>query len=187
MVSLTWRHPITDAVPSEPAEIRTTWDAMSRLLFEPLRSVFLAAGETGTLGCERLAQWPTVAWDNRQGRITLAGDAAHPMTYRQYAPLRDPTVSLMRTSPDRGQGLSHAIHDAAYLGRVIEEHLVGGKALSEVIEGYEKELVERGHEAVVSSGQNSLMLADWARLRESPMFKMGLTRDGSGCKKPLAI
>lgn len=81
MSSYTWRddskNDITDAV-----EIRKIWDKWSDKLCEPLRAAFLAAPENSTLWCDRVGQWPTVAWDNRQGRVTLAGDAAHPMTYR---------------------------------------------------------------------------------------------------------
>lgn len=41
---------------------------------------------------------------------------------------------------------------------------------------YEKELVQRGHEAVVSSEMNSRMLLDWKQLKDSPMFRYGTTR-----------
>lgn len=34
----------------------------------------------------RLAYWPTKPWDGREGRVTLAGDAAHTMTYRKSLP-----------------------------------------------------------------------------------------------------
>lgn len=33
---------------------------------------------------------------------------------------------------------------------------------------------ERGKEAVISSGENSLMVHDWERLKQSPVFTMGL-------------
>ena len=39
---------------------------------------------------------------------------------------------------------------------------------------YEEEMQERGGAEVVSSGQNSLMVHDWERLKQSPMFTMGL-------------
>jgi 2-polyprenyl-6-methoxyphenol hydroxylase-like FAD-dependent oxidoreductase len=34
----------------------------------------------------RMSYWPTKPWDNRGGRVTLAGDAAHPMTFRKATP-----------------------------------------------------------------------------------------------------
>lgn len=83
---------------------------------------------------------------------------------------------ILRSSPrylDRGQGLNNAVHDAAYIGRALASVCNDGTALDEAICGYEKEVVERGHEAVVSSGENALMLVDWEKLRESPIFKAG--------------
>lgn len=66
------------------------------------------------------------------------------------------------------------MHDAAYMGRALKDICYDGKALKAAIDSYDMEVVERGHDAVISSGQNSLMLVDWARLRESPMFKYGV-------------
>lgn len=43
---------------------------------------------------------------------------------------------------------------------------------------YEDELVGRGHEAVVSSGQNSLMVHDWDRLMEAQIFRQGIVGAG---------
>lgn len=40
-----------------------------------------------------LTQWETEPWDNRNGRLTLAGDAAHPMTFRKL-PIPLETFSL---------------------------------------------------------------------------------------------
>lgn len=40
----------------------------------------------------RMSYWPTRPWDNRGGRVTLAGDAAHSMTFRE--PLRSVSPSL---------------------------------------------------------------------------------------------
>lgn len=31
----------------------------------------------------RLSSWTPEPWDNRNGTVTLAGDAAHPMTFRK--------------------------------------------------------------------------------------------------------
>jgi len=66
------------------------------------------------------------------------------------------------------------VHDAAYLGRALKDVSHDGNSLKMAINAYDKEVVERGHDAVISSGQNSMMLVDWSQLRESPMFKYGL-------------
>ena len=52
--------------------------------------------------------------------------------------------------------------------------------LSDAVAAYETELVERGREAVVSSGQNSMMVLDWAQLKNSPMFKQGPAGKANG-------
>lgn len=36
---------------------------------------------------------PETGWDNRNGRVTLSGDAAHSMTFRKYHHLNTPHVS----------------------------------------------------------------------------------------------
>lgn len=69
------------------------------------------------------------------------------------------------------------MHDAAYLCRALYEVYQGGKLLTDAISAYEREVVERGHNAVVSSGENSMMLVDWSQLSNSPMFKSGLAPD----------
>lgn len=65
-----------------PAEIRRVWDQYAESFAEPFRSALLSLPGDAVIWCERLAHWPTVQWENRGGRVTLAGDAAHPMTYR---------------------------------------------------------------------------------------------------------
>lgn len=75
---------------------------------------------------------------------------------------------------DRGQGLNNAIHDAARLGSALKEVCQEGTPLVDAIDVYEKEVVARGHEAVISSGQNSMMVTDWNQLKESPIFKVGV-------------
>lgn len=74
---------------------------------------------------------------------------------------------------DRGQGLNNAVHDAAYLGRALNDHCENGKPLTDVVAAYEAEVVERGNEAVLSSGGNSVMLHDWEQLMNSPLFQHG--------------
>ncbi|KAG8531886.1 uncharacterized protein KY384_003522 [Bacidia gigantensis] len=145
------RESLTDAI-----EIRKIWDDFSHKLASPLQDAFLSAAERSTLLTDRLGDWPTVTWDNWGGSVTLAGDAAHPMTYH------------------RGQGLNNAVHDAAYLGRALNSVCYEDKPLEEAIDVYEKEVVERGYAAVVSSTENSMMMVDWEKLKQSPLFKYGL-------------
>lgn len=64
--------------------------------------------------------------------------------------------------------------DAAYLCRALDEHCRGGKPITEVLARYEGEMQERGRAAVIDSGENSLMVHDWEKLKSSPVFTRGL-------------
>lgn len=66
-----------------PQEIRKAWDPHAEQFAEPFRSAMLSLSRDTVIWSERLAQWPTVKWENSRGPVTLAGDAAHPMTYRK--------------------------------------------------------------------------------------------------------
>lgn len=103
-------------------------------------------------------------WDNRGGRVTLAGDAAHPMTFQ------------------RGQGLNHAITDAGALrdGIVGAWPKAGGamqkEERAEIMGKYEDEMVRRAGEEVRLSAKNTQMLHDWEMVMNSPMVKSGLNQ-----------
>lgn len=150
-------HQLTD-----PAEIRKAWNEKSEQTAEPFRSALLSLPDDAVIWSERLAQWPTVAWDNKQGTVTLAGDAAHPMTYH------------------RGQGLNNAVHDAANLGRALNDYRANGTPHTDALACYEAEVVKRGREAVLSSGQNSVMVHDWGQLMDSPLFRHGSAAAAAG-------
>lgn len=50
---------------------------------EPFRSFFRGIPCGTKSWHSRLSYWKPVPWDNRGGLVTLAGDAAHPMTFRK--------------------------------------------------------------------------------------------------------
>lgn len=97
---------------------------------EPFRSAFEQIPEGTAVSCDDLVYWEPVAFDAHHGRVTLAGDAAHPMT------------------PQRGQGLNHAICDVANLLKQFCEVRDGIKGLEEAVESYATEMVSRGSEEV---------------------------------------
>jgi 2-polyprenyl-6-methoxyphenol hydroxylase-like FAD-dependent oxidoreductase len=53
-----------------------------RLFAEPFNALFQSMPEDSRSWHSRLSYWPTEAWDNCNGTLTLIGDAAHPMTFR---------------------------------------------------------------------------------------------------------
>ncbi|KAL4919273.1 hypothetical protein BDW62DRAFT_217114 [Aspergillus aurantiobrunneus] len=99
-------------------------------------------------------------WNNHNCRVTLAGDAAHPMTYQ------------------RGQGLNHAVTDAGKLFGAIQEFVSGRKTRAEAVGAYEEEMIARGGEEVRMSATNTEMVHDWQKVLQSPVIRNGLTRVG---------
>ncbi|KAF2192840.1 FAD/NAD(P)-binding domain-containing protein [Zopfia rhizophila CBS 207.26] len=120
---------------------------------DPLKTILQSISPDTRFWHNRLSYWLTQPWDSRSGTITLAGDAAHPMTFR----------------------LNNAILDAASFARQIkplDSKLPG--SLSAAATAYEKELWQRGKEAVETSNLNSMSIHDWEKLKESPLFQAGL-------------
>ncbi|KAI1864846.1 uncharacterized protein JN550_008666 [Neoarthrinium moseri] len=136
----------------------------SRVFADPLKSAHeWLPDDLETVYWTSNANWdPSLKeheWDNHGGLVTLAGDAAHPMTYH------------------RGQGLNHALDDAGKLVKLLVDP--SGRSQAEVVDVYEAEMRERAGGEVQLSEMNSFMLHDWNKLFHSPFMKRGLTK-GSG-------
>ncbi|KAL7924751.1 FAD/NAD(P)-binding domain-containing protein [Trichoderma austrokoningii] len=95
-----------------------------------------------------LQDWPCRDWDNHDGRVTLAGDAAHAMV--MY----------------RGEAGNHGILDAWHLLRQIRAVYAGEKTRAEAIDAYEEEMKERVTPAVLLSRQACLDAHDFDSLNE---------------------
>ena len=52
---------------------------------EPFRSAVMWMPDDTKITYDRMAYWIPIPWDNHNGRVTLAGDAAHPMTPREWS------------------------------------------------------------------------------------------------------
>ncbi|PQE18137.1 fad binding domain-containing protein [Rutstroemia sp. NJR-2017a BBW] len=158
MLMQTWRS-------SEPTNLQGTailaeMREKGKDFASPFREVFAGIPEGASVWHNRLSYWPTKKWDNRGGKITLVGDAAHPMTFH------------------RGQGLGNAIADAASFQQYVREmKQYTAEELAEAVMKYEEELWPRGNEAVIASKENTNMIHDWESLWKSPLFVEGLTKD----------
>jgi len=97
-------------------------------------------------------------WDNHRGLVTLAGDAAHTMTYQ------------------RGQGLNHSITDARKLTDAIQSFIQGQSSQDASIADYEKEMVTRAGEEVRLSTKNTAMLHNWEMVTKSPVMTNGMKK-----------
>jgi 2-polyprenyl-6-methoxyphenol hydroxylase-like FAD-dependent oxidoreductase len=130
---------------------------------DPWRSVFEWMSEDTPVWYSKLRNWdpslPEHRWENQLGRVTLAGDAAHPMTFQ------------------RGQGLNHAIMDAYTVYKAIESFwgdlTVENRARA--LQEYEAEMIQRAGEEVRLSEANSVAVHDWSQINESPSLKKGMT------------
>lgn len=124
---------------------------------EPWRSAGEWLPEDSKLPLDAGTYWEKAApWDNRQGRMTLCGDAAHPMT------------------PHRGQGLNNALQDGSNFVSAIQEAASGAKSLSEAIDAYDKEVLERGQLEMQISLKQTMFIHNWETLMASPMVRMGM-------------
>lgn len=136
---------------------------------EPWKSAFEWLPEDHQVWYMGMTDWdpstPEHEWDNHSGLVTLAGDAAHTMTYQ------------------RGQGLNHSITDAAKICDALKAAKAGHVSQKEAINGYEKEMRERAGGEVKMSSQNTLMLHSWESAMQSPVFRQGLDKQS---KKPYA-
>ena len=91
-------------------------------------------GARPTLLVSRLhAITPEHHWDTRNGRVTLTGDTAHPMSHLRPSSFLL-SVSALLTSSERSLGLNHSVTDAAKLVSL----LTSEKNQKSAIETYEK-------------------------------------------------
>ena len=91
--------------------------------------------------------------------VTLAGDAAHAML------------------PHRGQGLNHALEDAARLVAALTAAFKDEtQTLQTAIAAYEQEMVRRGGEEVETTARAATAAHEWSILTQSPMFKHGANK-----------
>ncbi|PWY81542.1 FAD/NAD(P)-binding domain-containing protein [Aspergillus sclerotioniger CBS 115572] len=96
----------------------------------------------------QLADWECLDWDNRDGRVTLAGDAAHAMTMC------------------RGEAANHGLLDAFHLFQALRQMYTGAKGAKEALDEYEAEMRSRTRRAVRLSRQACHDAHAWERLNE---------------------
>ncbi|OJD28078.1 hypothetical protein ACJ73_00534 [Blastomyces percursus] len=101
-------------------------------------------------------------WGNLGGRVTLAGDSAHTMTYQ------------------RGQGLNHSVTDAAKLCEAILKFTSKESTQAAAISSYEDDMIHRAGGEVRLSTTNTEMLHDWQKVLQSPLMKAGLKEISKG-------
>jgi 2-polyprenyl-6-methoxyphenol hydroxylase-like FAD-dependent oxidoreductase len=103
--------------------------------------------------------WKTVRFDNKGGRATLAGDAAHLMILQ------------------RGQGLNYAICDVANLVSALNKAQKGELSLNDAVSEYDTEMIKRGGDEVQKALVNTKMVHDWNSLLQSPLMSKSVARE----------
>ncbi|KIW05397.1 hypothetical protein, variant [Verruconis gallopava] len=146
----TWKNKGND----DPTDYKALMEK-AKTFGEPFKSAFLWVPEGTPLYANFLSYWRPQPFDTKNGRITLLGDAAHPMTFQ------------------RGQGLNHCIADARTLSKEFEAANKGEKTLAEAIEAYQEEMIRRAGEEVEIGIGNTEMLHDWSRFLLSPLIVRG--------------
>lgn len=137
----------------------------------------------------RITYWEPVAWDNHDGKISLAGDAAHPMTFRMFTSRLLDLLLLqggnthninkkarLKSDYARGQGANHAIADVLGYIEAIERVQSGELSLQDAVQMYEDEMIPRSGEEVRLSLLNTKMTHSWKDFMQSPVVKNGITR-----------
>ncbi|KAK6205747.1 hypothetical protein LQW54_008231 [Pestalotiopsis sp. IQ-011] len=155
LVIISWvmKDAVADAIPQTNAERIVMMKERAKDFAEPLRSIVMDIPDdldyTTPL---RLGDFPCRDWDNRNGRVTLAGDAAHAMT--MY----------------RGEGANHGILDAALLVDELKKIHEGSIDQKTAVDAYEAEMRPRTHEAVLKSRAAALVAHEWDQLTmDSPV------------------
>ena len=114
---------------------------------------------------------PKAKWDNKNGRVTIGGDAAHSMTFH------------------RGQGGNNALRDAERFVAAMAEVKGGHQTLSEAVDGYDSEMLQRGASEVDMSAKQTHAFHDYNAFLQSPIMKHGIkptaaSVDGSSTGAP---
>ncbi len=130
-------------------------------------------------------------WDSHGGRIMLAGDAAHPMTFQRGQGLNHAVADVgnlvkaiasatTTTATDGGAGGSGSDGDGSGVGEEGGDDEGWIEKRKKAIEEYEDEMIKRGGEEVRLGERNTIMLHDWDKVLLSPVMRKGLGRDAGG-------
>ncbi|KAG5998607.1 hypothetical protein E4U52_007100 [Claviceps spartinae] len=140
-----------DEVPAAPAARIAEMKRRARDFHPLLRRAVDSIPETAPILEIGIQDWPCLYWDNRQGRVTLVGDAAHAMTMF------------------RGEAANHGMLDAYKLVQQLKKVHARELSLPTGIDAYETEMRDRtgGDEgAVMLSRQACLDAHDFDGLNE---------------------
>lgn len=136
------------------------WKEKAQKIANPWRSVGRDLPEDLRIVVDRTTTWTPTDWSTSKfaGRVTLAGDAAHPMP------------------PFRGQGLNQALQDASDLVDEFVAVQKGDVSLKDAVVRYETAMRERALTEIPVSIAQAQMIHNFDTLMEAPFFKHGMNR-----------
>lgn len=142
----------SDDIPDSNTDRLQTMRSLSSNFAPTLRTLVEIIPLETQIQAFTISDWPTTRWPNHNGRITLAGDAAHAMT--MY----------------RGEGVNHGVTDASLLSEQIHHLSLGDGTQENLINEYEEEVLRRAHDAVLLSRHACLDAHDLHALKsDSPL------------------
>lgn len=144
----------------DPASRMKFWKEKAEKFAEPWRTVGRDLPNDLPVIVDRTTVWrPTVDWSGKfSHRVTIAGDAAHPMP------------------PHRGQGLNNALQDAAVLADELKAVKADRKSLSDAVTAFEKDMKQRTLEEIPISIAQAQMVHSFDTLMNAPFFKHGMQK-----------
>jgi 2-polyprenyl-6-methoxyphenol hydroxylase-like FAD-dependent oxidoreductase len=156
LVLISWliKDPEKDAIPPTNQLMIANMKEKAQAFAEPLKSLVLGIpDDSNQVTPFTLADFPNMDWTSN-GRVTLAGDAAHAMT--MY----------------RGEGANHGILDAALLVDQLVKVKEGKISQEQAIAEFENEMKERGTAAVLKSRKAALDGHCWDDINDdSPLVR----------------
>ncbi len=156
-VALSWRRDKNFDVRSLPnTERHDILREKAKRLCEPFRTAILALSDDKIIPYDDIGYWVAEPRDTHGGLVTIAGEAAHPMTHH------------------RGQGCNNAVQDAYDLAEAMKAIEVGAEQ-QRLVQECSDESAKRGAAETKLSLENAYALLDRDVFYKSPIFRYSLS------------
>lgn len=143
------------SIAETPAERLRIFKEQASQYAEPWKSAVQWLPDDIVIPRDRIKYWANPSpWPTWRGKVTLAGDAAHPMV------------------PFRAQGLNNAMRDSFGYVEAIRSIASGASTLDAAISDYTTEVFGRGAKEIAISNAFGPLMHNWEALMNSPLMKL---------------